>query len=426
MNAVNNKSQFFRNEFIAGLTTFFTMAYIIVVNPMILSNSGMDYGAVFVATCLSAAFGCFAMGLLANYPIALAPSMTLNAYFTFYVIQQLHYSWQAALGIVFFAGLLFAILSFTQLRQWLIYTIPHSIKMAIAAGIGLFLVAIALKSLGIHFGKGSSSLLIANAKIWLCVLGVFLAVLLDRFRVIGAILLAMLIITFIGYLLKMVHITNVIAMPPSISPTFLELAIPPLTDLQSYVVILIFLFVALFDNTGTLIAILHQADLLPKNRSDIKSHRLGRALFADSLASMVGALFGTSSTGSYIESAAGVSAGGRTGLTSIVVGLLFLLALFFAPLAKAIPDYAAATALIYVGILMSKNLTAIAWKDLTECVPALVCFCLIPITFSIADGVASGFISYVILKLVAGKRKELNLGIWVIAVLCCVYLIIKI
>lgn len=430
MNGISDKIRlspsFFRNEMIAGLTTFFTMAYIIVVNPIILSKAGMDYGSVFVATCLSAAVGCFLMGFLANYPIALAPSMTLNAYFSFYVIQQLHYSWQAALGIVFLSGLLFALLCITQLRQWLIYTMPHSLKMAIAGGIGLFLVVIAFKSLGIHLQIGYAGLFVINKKIWLCVLGVLLAVVLDRFRVIGAILISMLAITILGIVFNLVHFTSFMAMPPSIDPTFLKLAMPPLVDLQSYIVILIFLFVALFDNTGTLIAVLHEAKLLPGSNKEGKSVRLGRALFADSLASMVGAVFGTSSTGSYIESAAGVRSGGRTGLTSIIVGILFLLALFFAPLAKTIPDYAAAAALLYVGILMSRNLLAINWRDLTEWLPALICVCIIPISFSIADGIAAGFISYVLLKALMRKRKELDVGLWLIAGLCVIYLAMRI
>lgn len=421
--SVDNFTQsphFYRNEIIAGFTTFFTMAYIIAVNPLMLSNAGMDYGSVFVATCVSAAFGCFAMGFLANYPIALAPSMSLNAYFSFYIIQQLHYSWEAALGIVCVAGILFALLSFTQLRQWLAYAMPHSIKMALVSGIGLFLIVVATKSLDVHLTQGW-----ASSKVWLCILGVLIVVALDRFKVIGAILLAMMIVTAVGYLLGLVHLNGIIAMPPSISPTLFKLVIPNLADLQTWIVILILLFVALFDNTGTLIAILGQAKLLPKERKDVKSIRLGRALFADSVASSVGSILGTSPIGSYIESAAGVRAGGRTGLTAIVVGILFLCALFFAPLAKAIPDYATATALIYVGMLMTRNLKALQWDDISEWLPAMICVVLIPYSFSIADGISGGFISYVLLKCVRGKVKELDLGIWIIAGLCIAYLVMK-
>jgi AGZA family xanthine/uracil permease-like MFS transporter len=411
-------------EILAGFTTFFTMAYIVVVNPMMLSHAGMDYNAVFVATCLSAAFGCIAMGLLANYPIALAPSMSLNAYFSFYVVQQLHFPWQAALGIVFLAGLLFAILTGTQLRQWLIYAMPQSLKMAIAAGIGLFLVAIALKSLNMKLNNHAASF--TNIKIWLCLLGVLIAVILDRLRIMGAILIAMVVITLLGSFFHLVHLEGILSAPPSMGSTFMQLQIPAFNNIQAVVTILIFLFVTLFDNTGTLIAILHQAKLLPKDRHDLKAKRLNKALFADSLAAMFGAFMGTSSTGSYIESAAGVRAGGRTGLTSIVVGILFLCALFFAPLAKAIPDYAAAAALIYVGMLMTTNILSIHWRDFTESFPAMLCVCLIPITFSIADGISMGFISYVLLKTVAGKRHELSTGIWLIAGLCALYLVVRV
>jgi AGZA family xanthine/uracil permease-like MFS transporter len=409
--------KFLRNEVIAGFTTFFTMAYIVILNPIILKAAGMDPQAVFVATCLCAAFGCFAMGILANYPIALAPAMSLNAYFSFYVVQQLHFSWQTALGLVFIAGILFAILTATQLRQWLIYTMPHSLKMAISAGIGLFLVAIALKTLGVHVAVATWF----NKATGLCSLGILLVFLLDYYRVLGAILIGMLAVTLLGIFFNPIHVAHIVTLPPSISPTFLKLEIPSLIHLQSIIVILIFLFVALFDNTGTLIAVLHQAKLLPEQRSDRKSVRLGRALFADSLGSIAGSLCGTSTIGSYIESVAGVRAGGRTGVTTITVGILFLCALFFAPMAAIIPNYAAAVALIYVGGLMTQSLKTIAWRDITESIPALICVSAIPITFSIADGIAAGFISHVALKKFFGKKIEL--GMLLVALICIIYLL---
>lgn len=415
-----------RTEILAGVTTFFTMAYIIVVNPMILSQAGMNYGAVFVATCLSAAYGSFAMGLLARYPIALAPAMSLNVYFTFYVVQKLHYSWQEALGFVFVAGVLFALLTFTQVRQWLIYTLPHSLKMAIAAGIGLFLVVIAFKSLGVTLSpQNGLPMGLINSKIALCLSGVVLAFLLEKKHIIGSILISMVVMTLIGSHFHFLP-PHIMAFPPSISPTLFELQMPSLLDPQSIAVILIFLFVTLFDNTGTLIAILHQAHLLPQNKHDVKATQLGKALFADSLASTFGSLLGTSSTGSYIESAAGVQAGGRTGVTAVVVGFLFLLALFFAPLAKAIPDYAAASALVFVGILMARNLRGVVWNDFTEYLPALICAAAIPVTFSIADGIAAGFISFVLLKLLTGKKNQLNISFGLLAMLCVVYFFIRI
>lgn len=407
-----------QTELLAGVTTFFTMAYIIVVNPLILSQAGMDYGAVFVATCLSAAFGSFLMGLVANYPIALAPAMSLNVYFTFYVVQKLQYSWQEALGFVLVAGILFAMLSLTRLRQWLIYTLPQSLKLAIASGIGLFLMVIALKSLGVpsHW---------LTIKLGLALLGVLLAFWLERKHIVGSILISMIIITLLG---KGIHFLpeHWIAMPPSLKPTLLQFQFPYLFDVQSITVILIFLFVTLFDNTGTLIAVLHQAHLLPSRREDIKSIRLGRALFADSVASISGSLLGTSSTGSYIESAAGVQAGGRTGITACVVGILFLLMLFLAPLAKAIPDYAAASALLFVGILMTRNLKHLLWHDFSEFMPALICVAAIPITFSIADGIATGLISYILLKMICGKRKQLSLSFIFLGIFCAFYFVIRV
>lgn len=403
-----------RNEIIAGITTFCTMAYIVIVNPILLSKAGMDSNAVFTATCISAAVGCFLMGVFANYPIALAPSMSLNTYFTFFVVQQLHYPWQTALGIVFIAGLLFALLTLTQFRQWLIYCMPHTLKMAITAGIGLFLIAIVFKSLDVHLASCYT-----NKKLALCLLGVFFIFLLERKRIIGAILLGMLAITLVGSFFDPISLKSIASLPPSIEPTLFKLQLPHLTDLQSSVVILIFLFVALFDNTGTTIAVLQQAKIMPKEN---EKTRLGKALFADSLASMLGALFGTSTTGSYIESVAGVRAGGRTGMTAVIVGILFLCALFFAPLAKAIPDYAAATALMYVGFYMLKNLSQLSWKDPTEYLPALACTLAIPVTFSIASGVSIGFISYIILKTISGKFKQIPVGLWLISGVCLIYL----
>jgi adenine/guanine/hypoxanthine permease len=404
-----------RTEILAGVTTFCTMAYVIMVNPMLLHSTGMDYGAVFVATCLSAAFGSLLMGLLGNYPIALAPSMGLNAYFTYFVVQQLHFSWQQALGTVFIAGILFALITFAGVRQWLINGMPHALKLGICAGIGLFLAVIGLKNLGViapHFHLA----LLFNIKVLLCLSGLCLMIVLSCLRVLGTILLGIFAITVAGILLGLTHLHGFVAKPPSLLPTLLQLQLPH--HLQMVPVILVFLFVMLFDNTGTLIAVLQQANLLEKEN---KTPRLGRALFADSTATIMGSLLGTSPTGSYIESAAGVRAGGRTGVTSIVVAILFLGALFFAPLAAAIPEYATAAALLFVAGLMLKNLMYLPWRDLTESLPALITVLVIPLTFSIADGVSAAFISYVVLKTLCGKAKELNLGIWSIALLCVVY-----
>jgi AGZA family xanthine/uracil permease-like MFS transporter len=409
---------FLKTEILAGITTFFTMAYIVIVNPMILQAAGMDHDAVFTATCLSAALGCFLMGILANYPIALAPSMSLNAYFSFYVVQQLHFSWQAALGIVLLSSLIFAALTITQLRQWLIYSMPNSLKMAIAAGIGLFLVVIAFKTLHIQWNPNTW----INEKTLLCFTGVLTVFILDRLRIMGSILITMIIVTLVGAWFQPTHLDKIFSLPPSISSTFFQLKMPSM-NIDSGIIILIFVFVTLFDNTGTLIGVLHESKLLPKNKSDGKAKRLSRALFADSLASLIGALLGTSTTGSYIESAAGVRAGGKTGLTAVIVGVLFLLLLFCAPLASIIPNYAAAIALIYVGFLMTKNLLGITWNEPSEFIPALICVSSIPLTFSIANGVAAGFVAYVLIKLIAGKKTELKKSLWLVAVICGAYLI---
>lgn len=422
------KSFSLHREIIAGVTTFFTMAYIIVVNPLILAPTGMDPGALFVATCLSAALGCFLMGTLANYPIALAPTMSMNAYFAFVVVSNPTFTWQFALGAVFIAGVLFALLTFTGVRQWLIYQMPYSLKMAISIGIGLFLAAIAFKNLGIislehahvfpvfHFAAFFS---------WpslLCFAGVLLISLFGKFRVTGAILIGMLIITFGGIMLGLNHLNGIISLPPSLAPTLFHLKIPSLIDPNILAIVLTFLFVSILDNTGTTIAVLHQGALL---ESKSYKERLGKALFADSLASIGGSLLGTSPTGSYIESSAGVRAGGKTGLMTLTVSLLFLGALFFSPLVKAIPAYAAAAALLYVAGMMLSGLAILPWNDWTETVPALVTLVTIPITFSIADGISAAFVSYALIKCVSLRAKELSLGLWLLAFLCGLYWLVK-
>lgn len=386
-----------RTEILAGITTFCTMAYIIMVNPMILHGAGMNYGAVFVATCLSAALGSLLMGVLANYPIALAPSMGLNAYFTYVVVQELHFSWQAALGIVFVASVLFVLLVVTGAVRWLVDAIPHTLKIAVSAGIGLFLGVIALKNLGFTFSHFHPAFLL-NTKIILCMSGLLLMILLGYFRITGAILLGIVAITLAGLLLGLTKITSVMASPPSITPVLFHLQFPVHWHLQFIAAVLIFLLVMVFDNTGTLITVLQQT------QEKSNASRLTRALFASSTAAMSGSLLGTSPTGSYIESATGVRAGGRTGVTAVTVSILFLGALFFAPLAAAIPAYATAAALLYVAGLMLKNLKLIPWRDWTESLPALITVVGIPYTFSIADGVCAGFVSYAVLKLLTRKR----------------------
>ncbi|NLY64029.1 MAG: NCS2 family permease [Alcaligenaceae bacterium] len=406
-----------RTEVLAGITTFLTMAYIIFVNPEILGTTGMDKGAVFVATCLAAALGCFIMAFLANWPIGMAPGMGLNAFFAFGVVGALGYSWQQALGAVFVSGVIFLILSATGIRKWLIEGIPKSLRAAIVAGIGLFLALIALKSAGIVVANDATLVAQGNLgspTVLLAILGFFIIAILDAIKVKGAILIGILAVTVLSALLGYsAPISSIVSMPPSIAPTFMQLDILGVLHHGFLNVILVFVLVEVFDATGTLIGVAKRANLLPEN----KPNNLGRALFADSTAILAGSVIGTSSTTAFVESAAGVQSGGRTGMTALVIGLLFLLCLFFAPLASIVPAYATAPALLYVAGLMVRDLTEVEWSDVTEAIPAALTAIIMPFTYSIAEGIAFGFISYVILKLGTGRVKELHIASVVVALL---------
>jgi adenine/guanine/hypoxanthine permease len=406
-----------RTEILAGVTTFLTMAYIIFVNPSILSVTGMDPGALFVATCLAAAFGSAMMGLVANYPIALAPGMGLNAYFAFGVVKGMGYSWEAALGAVFISGVIFLILSILPVREWIINAIPKSLKMAIGAGIGLFLGIIALQAAGIVIDHPATLVTLGDLHApttILAVLGFFLMVALDRLRVPGAIIIAILATAAVGILLGVSEFKGIVSAPPSLRPTFLAMDLSAALNAGLIAIIFTFLFVDLFDNTGTLIGVAHRAGLIGP---DGRIPRLGRALISDSSAAMVGAALGTSTTTSYIESAAGVKAGGRTGMTAVVVALLFLAALFLSPLASTIPAYATAPALLYVACLMTRGLTEIDWEDASEFVPAVVTALAMPLTYSIAHGIAFGFVAYAAIKILSGRFRDLNPALVILAVL---------
>jgi len=397
-----------KRELIGGLTTFLTMAYIIFVNPAMLEAAGMDNGAVFVATCLAAAIGCLIMGLVANYPIALAPGMGLNAFFTYTVVLDMGYSWQVALGGVFISGVLFIILSLFNIREWLIDSIPLSLRYGIAAGIGLFLAMIALQNAGIVVSSETTLVTIGDITSFPAImasLGLFLIVGLAQRGINGAVLISIIAITVIGLLVDDISYTGIVAMPPSVAPTFMQLDLSGALEIGMLSIIFAFLFVDIFDTSGTLIAVAQRGGLLNEQG---KLPRLGRALLADSSATVAGAMLGTSTTTSYVESTTGVAAGGRTGLTSVVVGFLFLLALFFAPLAKMVPAYATAGALFYVAVLMISSLINVAWEDLTEAVPVVVAAVLMPLTFSIAHGIALGFISYFLIKLFSGRYREIS------------------
>ncbi len=406
-----------RTEVVAGITTFLTMAYIIFVNPRILADAGMDRGAVFGATCVAAAIGSAAMALVANYPIALAPGMGLNAYFAYGVVKGMGHSWEVALGAVFLSGVLFFIISATRIRAWIIDSIPYSLKLAIAAGIGLFLGIIALKNAGIVVASPATLVTLGaltTPTALLACLGFVLMIALDYRRVPGAIIIAILAVSVVAMLLGLTPWGGLLSLPPSIAPTLFKMDLAGAANLGLASIVFVFLFVDLFDNTGTLIGVAQRAGLLDK---DGRLPRIGRALLCDSAAAMVGAALGTSTTTSYIESAAGVKAGGRTGLTALVVAFLFLASLFIAPLAGSIPAFATAPALLFVACMMSASLRDLDWDDVTEYVPAMVTVVTMPLTFSIAHGIAFGFISYAAIKLLAGRVGDVKPAIAILAVL---------
>ncbi|RAR64215.1 AGZA family xanthine/uracil permease-like MFS transporter [Onishia taeanensis] len=405
-----------RTEIIAGVTTFLTMAYIIFVNPSILSEAGVDYGAVFVATCVAAAIGCLIMGLWANYPIAMAPGMGLNAFFTYGVVLGMGYSWETALGAVFLSGLTFFLLSVFRIREWIINSIPMTLRLGIAAGIGLFLAMIALKNAGIVVDNPATLVSLGDLtqpSALYALGGFFVITALSYLRVTGAVMIGILGVTVLSMLLGHNDYNGVMSMPPSVAPTFMAMDVAGAFNVAMFSVIFAFLFVDLFDTSGTLIGVAHRGGLLDK---DGKLPRLGRAMMADSTASMAGAALGTSTTTSYIESASGIAAGGRTGLTAVVVGALFLISLFFSPLAGSIPAYATAGALLYVASLMAGSLAHADWDDATEAAPVLIAALAMPLTFSIAEGIALGFISYAAIKTLSGRFSDLNPAVIVLAI----------
>ncbi len=402
-----------RTELVAGLTTFLTMAYIIFVNPSILGDAGMPKDAVFVATCLIAALGTTIMGLYANYPIALAPGMGLNAYFAYVVVLQMGFTWQAALGAVFISGCLFLAVTLFGLRGLIIRGIPLSLRYAITVGIGLFLALIALKSAGIVAGSKATFVTLGDLhqpQVVLAVLGFVLIAVLDKLRVPGAILIGIVSVTVGSFFFAGNEFRGIFSAPPSIAPTFLQLDIKAALTGGILNVVLVFFLVELFDATGTLMGVAKRAGLLVPGKMD----RLNKSLLADSGAIFAGALLGTSSTTAYVESAAGVQAGGRTGLTALTVAVLFLACLFIAPLAGVVPAYATAPALFFVACLMLRELTELDWDDTTEVIPAAVTALSMPFTYSIANGLAFGFITYAALKLFTGRAREVHWMVWVI------------
>ena len=405
-----------QTELLAGFTTFITMAYIIFVNPQMMSSTGMDLGASFVGTCVAAAIACIAMGFYSNWPVGLAPGMGLNAFFTYTVVGEMGYTWEIALGAVFLAGILFWIMSVTPLRQWMLESIPMNLRIAMGCGVGLFIGFIGLKNGGIIVSNDATLISIGDllkAETALAMLGFLLIAILAIRKIPGAILIGVMMVTLISIFIGIIQFQGLISYPPPFMPVFMKLDIFGALDLAMISVIMSFLFVNLFDTAGTLLGVANQAKLVGK---DGRIHNLDKALKADSSSSAFGAFLGCAPVTSYIESSAGVEAGGRTGLTAVTVGFLFLIAVFFSPLASIIPAHATAGALIFVAILMMSGMEKLNWSDSSELLPALIIIVMIPLTFSIANGIALGFISYVVLKIASGQFKKISSGAWFLTI----------
>ncbi len=408
---INGQNTTIKTEILAGVTTFLTMAYIIFVNPNVLADAGMDKGAVFVATCLAAALGCFIMGLYARLPVALAPGMGLNAFFTYGVVLGMGYAWQTALGAVFLSGCIFILLSLFKIREIIINAIPNCLKQGVVAGIGAFLAFIALQTSGVIVNNDATLVGLGDMTTFspaMAALGFIVIVGLSHKKIPGAVTIGILLVALISLLTGNTQFSGIMSAPPSIAPTLMQLDIAGAFDVSMISVIFAFLFVDLFDTAGTLIATTQQAGLVGK---DGKIPNMGKALLADSTATVAGTLLGTSSTTSFIESVSGIATGGRTGLVAVTVGILFLLSMFFAPLAGMIPAYATAGAIFYVSVLMMATLKDIEWFDLTEAAPVVVVLLFTPLTYSVADGIALGFITYTAVKIIAGKFSEIGIPV---------------
>ena len=388
------------------------MSYIIFVNPQIMSTTGMDFGAVFVGTCLAASIACFIMGFFANWPVGLAPGMGLNAFFTYSVVGEMGYSWETALGAVFLSGVLFFIMSATSLRKWMIESIPTNLRIAMASGVGFFIGFIGLKNGGIIIANDSTFLSLgdfSSTETLLAALGFLLIAILSLRNVKGAIIISILIITTLSLAFNLVEFNGIISYPPSLSPVFMQLDIIGALDIAMISIIASFLFVNLFDTTGTLFGVATRANFIDDKGSIVN---LDKALKCDSSTSVIGTFFGCAPVTSYVESSSGIEAGGRTGLTAITIGFLFLLSIFLSPLASIIPSYATAGALIYVSMLILSGVQKLDWSDLSELIPSLIIIVMIPLTFSIADGISLGFITFILMKIASGDIKQISSGSW--------------
>jgi len=406
----NNTS--LKREILAGITTFVTMSYIIFVNPQMMAESGMDYGASFVGTCIAASLACFFMGLYANWPVGLAPGMGLNAFFTYTVVGGMGYPWEIALGAVFWSGILFTIMSITPLRKWMLEGIPLNLRIAMGSGVGLFIGLIGLKSGGIIIGNDATLLSLgdlSDKSTLLSILGFLIIAILSMRKVSGSIIIGILTITSISIFSGLVKFKGIISLPPDPLPVFLKLDIIGAFDVAMISVIISFLFVNFFDTTGTLLGVANRAKLVKKT-GEIQN--LDKAIKADSTSSILGSFFGCAPVTSYVESSAGIEIGGRTGLTAVVTGFAFLLSIFLSPLSEMVPPYATAGVLIYVAIIMLSDVERLDWSDSTEILPALIIIIMIPLTFSIANGIALGFITYTLIKLTSNRHKEISPSAW--------------
>jgi len=404
-----------RREILGGLTTFMTMAYIVVVNPQILSQAGVPAEGVVFATCIASAVATLVMGLYANYPIAMAPGMSLNAYFTYSVCLGMKIPWQTALGVVFFSGILFVLLTITRIREQIVNGIPDCLKHSTAAGIGLFIAFVGLRNAKLVVANPATFVSfgsLSDPEVQTACIGIVITLALITRKINGAILLGILVTTIVGFARGLAHWPSALVSLPHPGSTFLQLDLRAALHLGLIEIIFAFLFVDLFDNVGTLVGVCEQAGFVKNGRIP----RVGRVLLADGVGTIFGSLTGTSTVTSYIESAAGIAAGARTGLSNVVVAGLFLLAVFFAPIAVAIPRFATAPALILVGALMTQSIAHVNWPDFTEAFPAFLTMLAMPLTFSIATGLSMGVIVYTIVKVAAGKFRDVSVVLWILTI----------
>ena len=406
-----------KREVIAGITTFLTMAYILAVNPSILSDAGMDKGAVFTATVISSVLATLIMAMYAKLPFALAPGMGLNAFFAYTVVLTMGYSWQFALTAVFIEGIIFILLTLTGLRQKIVDSMPLVLRRAISPGIGFFIAFIGLKNAGIVSASPATFVTMGNLHdpaVLLAAFGILLSAVLLIKKVTGALLIGILVTTVIGIPLGVTHFTSVLDVPPSIAPVVMKFEWHNVLSFDMAICVLTFLFIDMFDTIGTLLGVSHRAGMVDE-KGNIP--HLTEAFMADAIGTAAGAMLGTSTVTTYVESASGVNAGGRSGLTSFTTAICFVLALFLAPLFLAIPAQATAPALVLVGVMMMTDVSKLHLGDFADAVPAFVCIALMPLTYSISDGILMGLITYVLLRIFAGRYRELKLGMIVLAVL---------